>query len=90
MPSAIADASGAAPAAALAPATSTPPRPTAGAAWFDDVVLRALGPTDESVTDPLHAVINHLHARTAGPVRPAIIETAPPSNITVLNLGVIP
>jgi putative membrane-bound dehydrogenase-like protein len=61
----------------------------AGAAWFDEVALRELGPADESVSDPLHAVINHLESRNRGAVAASGAVTSGPA-ATVLNLGVIP
>jgi azurin len=60
-----------------------------GSAWFDDVTVRELGPVDESSTDPLSGVINHLTARAAANAPAAVVEAAP-SNAVTLNLGVIP
>ena len=62
----------------------------AGTAWFDDVVLREIGPTDESVTEPLNAVINHLEKRNGAAVKAAPVVAIPGPAATVMNLGVIP
>lgn len=60
-----------------------------GSAWFDEVAVREIGPVDESVTDPLSGVINHLNARAAANQPAAPAEVAPAAAVT-LNLGVVP
>lgn len=70
----------------------------AGSAWFDDVSIRELGPADESVTNPLPIVLNHVIAQVETTAQPAGTGTsgitgatvvAPASNAVVLTLGTI-
>ena len=63
---------------------------TKGAAWFDEIVIREIGPTDETISDPLSSVINHVTARMG--TNPKIAETTSvtaPAALTI-NLGAIP
>ncbi|MEO7413920.1 MAG: PVC-type heme-binding CxxCH protein [Opitutaceae bacterium] len=60
-----------------------------GSAWFDDVTIREVGPTDETISDPLSAVINHVLARSDTTPKVAPVPV-PAQNAVVLNLGAIP
>ncbi len=62
----------------------------AGTAWFDEVVLNEIGPADESVSDPLNAVLNHLATRSASAGRTTAVVPPPGPAAVVLPLGVIP
>lgn len=57
-----------------------------GTAWFDDITLNDLGPSDDRVTDPLTVtlahVLNQTSSRTTGP--------DPDGDATIVQLGVIP
>jgi putative membrane-bound dehydrogenase-like protein len=60
-----------------------------GSAWFDDLTLTDLGPTDESVANPLSVVLAHVLARTED----VTAKTEAPKNDAesiVLQLGVVP
>lgn len=60
-----------------------------GTAWFDDLTLAELGPTDETVTRPLEVVLAHVLSRVEGDA--AKKDAAKnDSEQVVLQLGVIP
>jgi uncharacterized protein len=63
--------------------------PARGTAWFDDLVLTDLGPADNTIAEPLTAVLAHLLAQNkarATATEPAATGPAP----VVLTLGVLP
>ena len=62
----------------------------AGTAWFDEVALREIGPADESATDPLNAVLNHLTARATANGKLATAMPEPDNTIFTVILGTIP
>jgi putative membrane-bound dehydrogenase-like protein len=63
---------------------------TKGSAWFDDVTIREIGPSDDSVVEPLNAVLNHLNARTAALGKPATGAPALDNTMFTLVLGTTP
>lgn len=63
---------------------------TAGTAWFDEITIKELGPADESVTEPLSVVLNHVMSRVAGPNKTADAPDAAFLNAVTLALGTIP
>ncbi|MBP7142020.1 MAG: ThuA domain-containing protein [Opitutaceae bacterium] len=59
-----------------------------GKAWIDDLTLTDLGPSDETIADPLLPVLAHLLEQ--GVKRPDDSEADANSGAIVLKLGVIP
>ena len=63
---------------------------TVGSAWFDEITIKELGPADESVTEPLSVVLNHVMGRVAGANKTADVPDAALLNAVTLALGTIP
>jgi len=59
---------------------------TTGTAWFDELSISDLGPSDQSIARPLAHVIAHLQSRANR--APQVSVTDP--NLVVLTLGVVP
>ena len=59
-----------------------------GTAWFDDLSLTDMGPTDETIANPLSVVLAHVlsHTGTAETAAP----TAAEANVVTLELATIP
>ena len=64
-------------------------RNAAGSAWFDEIAIKELGPVDESVTDPLSVVVNHINIRAAGFSKPAEAPDVAAMNAVALSLGTV-
>jgi azurin len=57
-----------------------------GTAWFDELTINDLGPSDQMISRPLAHVIAHLQEQTS-----RTTQTAPSDpNLVVLTLGVVP
>lgn len=60
-----------------------------GAAYFDEIALTDLGPADETVAEPLDAVLGHVLRRSGGPA-PSTPAEAGASGTVRIELGTIP
>ncbi|MEO7415141.1 MAG: PVC-type heme-binding CxxCH protein [Opitutaceae bacterium] len=63
---------------------------TQGTAWFEDISIREVGPADDSVIEPLNAVLNHLSARNAASGKLTAEPPVPDNTIFTLILGTLP
>ena len=64
---------------------------TNGTVWFDEIAIKELGPADESVGDPLSAVVNHVTTRAAGRSKaPELPPEITAMNAVVLTLDTVP
>lgn len=64
--------------------------PAQGTAWFDDIVLTDLGPSDDTVADPLSVVLGHVLATQTPPANPTPMVKATGPAPVLLTLGVVP
>lgn len=58
-----------------------------GTAWFDELTINDLGPSDQTIARPLAHVLAHLQSRSTAP---SATTAAVDPNLVVLNLGVVP